>query len=383
MKILLLGDYSNYSVALGQGLERLGHDVTVMSNGSFWLDTARDIDISRSPNKFGGLKLWLRLLTTLAPHMRGYDAVGINSPVCVNLKPGRAQYIFDRLRRLNGSLFLLGTGADTCYVEEAMDRNSPVAYNEWRLFDRLSPHALESDEWRQWLDDPLRSLCRHVYECVDGATGALYEYCVAFRRWLPGNKVGYAGIPVDTSSLLPVGMPDRINKVKIFLGRHHRRQAEKGTDLLEAAAKAAVERYPRHAELVIVEDKPYSEYIELLKDSHVVLDQVYSYTPATNALLAMSYGKAAVSGAEPDFYDFIGERDNRPIFNAPPDFEELKRLMCSIVERRSELPSIGRASREFVVKHNDINVVASRVSGFWQSKIEEKKENGYTLHPQA
>lgn len=372
MKILLLGDYSNYSVALGAGLERLGHEVTVMSNGSFWLDTSRDIDISRSPGRIGGLKLWLRLLTVLAPKMRGYDVVGINSPVCVNLRPRRAQYIFDRLRRHNKGLFLLGTGADTCYVEEAMDLNSEVKYNEWRLFDRLAPHALETDEWRQWLDEPLNGLCHHVYDSVDGATAALYEYHVAFRRWLPASKVGYAGIPIDTSALLPVGMPDKIDKVKIFLGRHSRRLAEKGTDMLEAAARAVVEKYPDKAELVIVEDRPYAEYVELLRNSHVVLDQVYSYTPATNALLAMSYGKVAVSGAEPEFYDFIGERDNRPVFNAPPDYESLKQVLCGIVERRDELPAIGRASRDFVVKHNDVKVVASRVAGFWLSKLADK-----------
>ena len=59
---------------------------------------------------------------------------------------------------------------------------------------------------------------------------------------------------------------------------------------MEHAARAVVDRYPGKAELVIVENRPYDEYLGLLRSAHVVLDQLYSYTPATNALQAMAYG---------------------------------------------------------------------------------------------
>lgn len=49
MKILLLGEYSNVHATLADGLRRLGHEVTVASNGDFWKDYPRDIDFSRSP----------------------------------------------------------------------------------------------------------------------------------------------------------------------------------------------------------------------------------------------------------------------------------------------------------------------------------------------
>ena len=63
----------------------------------------------------------------------------------------------------------------------------------------------------------------------------------------------------------------------------------------------------------------------MMRSSHVILDQLYSYTPATNAMLAMAQGIVAVTGAEPEFYDFIDEHDNRPIINAVPDDEALFR----------------------------------------------------------
>ena len=57
MKILLLGEYSNVHNTLVQGLRHLGHQVTVASNGDFWKDYPRDIDLARRPGKLGGLKL--------------------------------------------------------------------------------------------------------------------------------------------------------------------------------------------------------------------------------------------------------------------------------------------------------------------------------------
>lgn len=35
-KILLLGEYSNVHATLADGLRKLGHQVTVLSNGDFW-----------------------------------------------------------------------------------------------------------------------------------------------------------------------------------------------------------------------------------------------------------------------------------------------------------------------------------------------------------
>lgn len=45
LKILLLGEYSNVHATLSDGLRQLGHKVTVMSNGDFWKDYPRDIDL--------------------------------------------------------------------------------------------------------------------------------------------------------------------------------------------------------------------------------------------------------------------------------------------------------------------------------------------------
>ncbi len=130
-----------------------------------------------------------------------------------------------------------------------------------------------------------------------------------------------------------------------------------------------MERHPGKAELTIVENRPYKEYIELLRSAHVVLDQAYSYTPATNALLAMAYGQNVVSGAEPEFYDFIGEHTNRPIINSPVEVDDMVAIFEKIILHPEQIRERGQRSREFVLKHNACETVARRYLDFWQSRL--------------
>ena len=374
-KILLLGDYSNCHSALATGLRRLGHDVTVASNGTRWMDTERDIDLTRPfPGKAGGLALWARLLGPFGRRFEGFDIVSVNNPVFIDLKPVRIKWLFDRLRARNGAVFLTAMGNDVNYIRMCLDPAGPLAYSEWRIGDskgplvKARPGIVES-----WLNPSLTGLTDHVFANIDGATSVLYEYDLSLRRTLGDGKTAYTGIPIDTAAMRPVELPDRIDRVKFFLGRHAGRQAEKGTDLLEAAAREVVRRHPRHAEMVIVENKPYAEYLRLLRSAHIVLDQIYSYTPATNALLAMAYGLNAVSGAEPEFYRFIGEADNHPVINAPHDYAALVATLEEIVTHRDQIAERGRRSRAFVEKHNNDGIVARRALDFWNTRIESKR----------
>lgn len=368
MKILLLGDYSNYHRALSLALRKLGHDVTVASDGSRWMDTGRDIDLSRPfKNKVGGLLLWLKLSRLLKSRLEGYDIVQINSPGFATLHPYRLRPLFDRLIENNGAVYLTAMGTDSYYIKFCL--SGTLRYTEWQIGDSPSPlQKTQYDELLRWQAPVLTEYTRYVYEHIAGVVSCLYEYNECCKQVMPASKLAYAGIPIDTDSLTPAHGDEVPAKVRLFLGVHKNRMVEKGTDRMLAAAQKVVERYPDKCELVYVENRPYSEYIKLMRSSHVILDQLYSYTPATNALLAMAQGLVAVSGAEPEYYDFIGERENQPIVNAIPDDETLVLQLEDIVLHPERIPEQARRSREFVVKHNRDIVVAQRFLDFWATR---------------
>lgn len=370
LKILLLGDYSNCHRTLALGLQRLGCDVTVASDGTQWQNCYRDIDLTRRKGKIGGLLQYLQMSTVLRSRLKGYDIVALNEPNFVSLRPSLLHRIFDRLRSENGAVFITAMSTDVPFLDMLADNDSPIRYSEWFVDGKPSRMFLDDpDMWERWHVQPLVDYQRHVYDNIDGAVAVLYEYFCGLNHVLPPEKVAYGGLPVDLSRFEPNFPADDIQTVKFFLGRDRTRKLQKGSDYLEDAARIVVDRHPALADLTIVENRPFDEFVGLLRDSHVVLDQIYSYTPATTALMAMAYGLTTVSGAEPDYYDFIGEHENRPIINAPVCFDALVETLDDIVTHRDEISVRGRASRRFVEKHNDCEVVARSFLDFWTSKL--------------
>lgn len=373
MKILLLGDYSNLHNTLGGALTGMGHDVTVISEGSGWQDTRRDIDIRRRPGRLGGALLAGRLWGPLHRHLRGYDVVALQSPHFLSLKPSRLRWFFDRLRRENGAVFLSAAGTDQIYVREALNPGSVLRYNEYRIGDAPGPLALADPKTlAEWQTPEMQAYGDYFYDHIDGAVSALYEYDVALRSRLEPGRVAYGGIPIDLKMLPFRAIDPDITQVRLFLGRHRERKAEKGTDLLETAARRVADASDGRVTVNIVENLPFSQYIETMIGSHILLDQIYSYTPATNALMAMARGLNVVSGGEEDYYRFIGETENRPIINAPTDVDALTEILRRACADTSEIARRGAASRAFVEKHNAADVVARRYLDFWTKRLNEK-----------
>lgn len=370
MKILLIGDASNYHNTLGQGLRRLGHDVTVASSGMLWQDTERDINLRRGNTKLSGAWLWARLNTTLSKRLRGYDVVQIVNPIFVDLRPHRVAQVFRKLKRENGSIYLTALGSDYAFVQTCLSADNPLRFSEWQVEGRTTPFTATAEcaLLRRWLVDPLKSHAEMIYDNVDGVVSALYEYHVAMQRFFPENKLAYGGIPIDVDKVSyspnTVGN-DRSKGIQALLPFPKGRKSEKGTDIIE-------EIFSKIPQLCITEvcGMKYKDFIDILAGCNIVLDQYYAHTPATTALLAMAMGKLVVTGASPDFEDFIGEKV--PVLNINPlDKFSARDFLSSLLQKdtaeiNATLKDFGQRSRDFVIRHNSAEVVAQRFLNFWQ-----------------
>lgn len=364
MKILFVGDASNLHNCLAQSLRVLGHEAVVASDGSRWMNTGRDINLLRQPGPTGTLRYLCRLLAAL-PKMRGFDVVEINGHVFLHLKPQKVKRVFDYLLRNNGMVLISALGTDYYYYRACHDGHT-FRYSDYMVGSEPSPYALSRESQAKhddnWQLPEHRELAEHITGRCNGIIACLWEYYATYQSVCPAARLAYGGIPIDTGSLKPRFIDSEPCKVRFFIGLQRERTILKGTDRLLAAAEKLRENYPDKVEITAVQNVPYSQYVEAMLSSHVILDQLYSYTPATNALLAMAQGLVAVSGAEPEYYDLIGERDCRPVINVSPlDGDDgIYRALEWIVLNKSRLPELSRQSREHVVKHNDSRLVAKR-----------------------
>lgn len=367
MKILFLGDYSGFHSTLAKQLRAEGRDCTVVSGGSGYMNTARDISLTRRPGKVSGAKYLLQALRLL-PKLKGYDVVELINPGFFDLRPEKLKYFFDRLKKQNGIISLTLAGTDSNFVK-AMTGENEFRHTDYRVGEVPTEYAVKfSEETENWLQNPLADYCRYVYDSVDGAVSGLYEYHVAAEKYLNGKPLVYGGIPVDTEVLKFTEFSKKDDeKINLFVGIKREYAEFKGTDRLLSAAKEIERRFPDRCEVTVVENVPLAEYLQKMDKADVILDQIYSYTPATNALQAMAKGKIAVSGGEPEFYDFIGEQELMPIVNALPDDEELKGVLENLVTKNGEeLREMSVASRRFIEKHNSSAVVAKRFLSAWE-----------------
>ena len=149
MKILLLGEYSNVHWTLALGLRSLGHEVCVISNGDFWKDYPRDIDVTRIPGKIGGIRLMLKLWSLL-PKMRGYDVVQLINPIFFELKAERLFWFYRYLRKHNKKIFLGGFGMDWYWVNTCT-YDKPLRYSDFN-FGNVTRTDAEAKYYQQdWL----------------------------------------------------------------------------------------------------------------------------------------------------------------------------------------------------------------------------------------
>ena len=121
MKILLLGEYSNLHATLAEGLRKLGHQVLVVSDGTYIYDYPRDIALNRrGTGRLAAVSYALKLLRTL-PCLTGFDIVQLINPDFLTLKAERQFSIYRFLRRHNKHLVLGAFGNDWQWVKRNLE----------------------------------------------------------------------------------------------------------------------------------------------------------------------------------------------------------------------------------------------------------------------
>lgn len=357
MRVLLLGEYSNVHATLAEGLKCLGHDVTLMSNGDFWKNYPRDVDLSRRPGKWGGICLTMRILSLL-PRMTGYDVVQLINPMFLEIKAERILPIYRFLKRHNRHVVLCAMGMDYYWVHECCTRK-PLRYSDFNMGESLRDNVDALTERRDWLGTDKERLNRLIAAECDAIVPGLYEYWACYAPLFPG-KTHYIPLPIKCGKGEGYDIRERDlrDPVKVFIGINKTRSEYKGTDIMLRAARIVEKRYPSRLKLMIAENVPFRQYVEMMRESDAILDQLYSYTPSMNPLEAMSRGIICIGGGEPENYDIIDEHELHPIINVEPNMQSVCQALESLILHPELIPRLKQQSQAYVRRHHDYLKVA-------------------------
>ena len=373
MRILLFGEYSGVHTFLAEGLRELGHEVTTASNGDFWKNYPRDIDLKREETLWGKLSFSMRLLMAL-PKMKGYDIVQLINPMFLELKAVKHFSIYDYLRKHNKKVVLCCMGNDY-YYPKINSELMPMRYSDYNIGKEKRCVDFAQQMYDDWVGTEKERLNRYIAADCDAIVAGAYEFWLPYHLTKDKSKDGKPLREKLHSIPFPYKLFDEVHpapseKLRVFIGISKARSEFKGTDIMQKAAEDLQKKYPERIELKIANGIPFAEYQNMMDNSDVLMDQIYAYGPGMNALLALSKGIVCVSGAEPEHYDLLGENDCRPIVNVQPTYESVyKELEELVLMPKDELAKLKKESRDYVLRNHDYIKVAKEYEALYASVL--------------
>ena len=206
--------------------------------------------------------------------------------------------------------------------------NMPLRYSDFNIGKTLRTNKDAIKERHDWIGTDKERLNKYIADNCNGIITGLYEYWICYHPAFP-EKTTYIPFPIH----IPKTVPEPVfnGPLKIFIGINKTRNEYKGTDIMLHAATDIAHKYPQKVELRIAESVPFDEYEKMMNGSDIILDQLYSYTPSMNPLLAMSKGIICVGGGEEENYDLINEHELRPIINVQPCYDSVYRELEQLI----------------------------------------------------
>lgn len=371
----MLGDYSNLHACLAKELRKRGNDVTVVSDRGIYMQTDADVELRRRPGLSGSIAYLYRILAML-PSWKGYDVVQLINPGFLRLKPGKLRMIYDILRKNNRSVFLTLCGEDHFFVKDCVDSDL-FRFSEFRI-GKEKTDLIKGDPMREggWLIPGYVSYTRHLYDTIDGAMSVLPEYDMSARLHMDSNKLIFTNLPIELERLEFSPMENN-GPVRILIGMRGNMEIQKGTARMLDLCRELEKEMPGLLEVKSVRNLSLKDYIEELRRSHIVIDQLYSYSPATNALQTMALGRITASGGQPEYYQYIGE-ETHPVFCLSPleDEESIKDRLRRLILDREGMNRMAIEGRRLVERHNDVRDIVPVFEAHWRNHMRKEAADG-------
>ena len=378
MRILLVGEYSRLHNSLKEGLEALGHEVSILASGDGFKNFPVDLKIDHSFHhpilkkvKVGFYKLTsidlgaheIYLKTKLhSKKLRGYDVVQLINEFSLKTNPYLEMKFIKHLLKYNKKLFLLSCGIDYQCMRYMMD--GKFSYSVMSPFLKDASLKPLYKFQLEYLSEAFKKLHDFIYEKAQGVIATDMDYHIP----LLGHP-SYLGLipnPINTASIDYVPMEIK-NKIKIFHGINTSAIVKKGNDYFSEALKIISSKYGDLVEVITTYSLPYDEYIKIYNDCHILMDQIYSFDQGYNALEAMAKGKVVFTGAEKEWLDYYDIEKDTVVINALPDTNYLVEKLSWLIEHPEKIVEISKNARAFVEKEHHFKIIAEKYITVWKT----------------
>jgi glycosyltransferase involved in cell wall biosynthesis len=369
MKILLVGEYSRLHNSLKEGLENLGHQVTLIATGDYFKDYPADIKLIRKYDSGLGKKIKVLLyklfnsdITSISlmkqffsyeDQLRGYDVVQLINECPLGADPSEERRIITYLKENNDKLYLLSCGADHISVSYNYEKK-----NRYSILDPLFKGKVTEQTFSgvlKYLNPKYKDHHEFVYRLIDGVMASDLDYHIPMNGHPKYKGLLPNPVNIEKMEYQPLSIDD---KIIIFHGINRSNYYKKGSDYFEEALEQIQNKYRDMITIDVVENLPYSEFIQRYDQAHIILDQVLGYDQGYNALEAMAKGKVVFTGAEKEFYEHYQLKDPVAI-NVLPDADQIYNELEQLILDPELIVEIGNNARRFIEEEHNYTTIAN------------------------
>lgn len=364
MRILIIGEYSGFAKNLKRGFKCLGHDTIVFSWGDgskkISSDFPEDFNIKVANITIGSFQIkgtWIirNIIEsfTFNKKVRSisrnelFDVVFLLNHDFIRFKRQfwKPYFTIDTIKKIvknSNGIYLSLCGND--FVFNSYLSNIRKA-NPSDVLQRQRPTKREIEVFETFKSEILQVI------------PVMYEYAEPYRN----SKLAkdFTVMPTIPLPLWIDGIDfcNTINgKIVIFHGLN---RDSKGTSIIAEALSEIKKIYSDRVEVVIDGHLPLNDYLNILKNANIVIDQCYGFSYGMNAIYSMAMGKVVLSGNEPECKAEFN-RPDLPIVNIEPNTNQIVQELSRLIENPKLIEEISIKSRKFVEEFHESKIVAKQ-----------------------
>lgn len=376
MRILLVGEYSRLHNSLKEGLMALGHHVVLIGNKDGFKDYPVDIYINHSfQNKIlhkvkvgvykltgldlGSLEI-VRKAKRKIKQLQHFDVIQLINESAFHIQPKDEMKLIELLKSKTEKLYLLSCSYDHASVKFML--------NHGFKYSALTPYLNDNtlkDHYKfrlHYMNEEFTLLHQFVYDHCNGVIATDIDYHLPLM-----DEVKYLGLipnPINTDKIDYLPLTNG-GKIKIFHGINSSSALTKGNIFFTDALKIIKKTYGDKVEIATTANLPYKDYIKLYDQCHILLDMVYAYDQGYNALEAMAKGKVVFTGAEQEWLDYYGLKEDTVVINALPNVDYLVNKLSWLIENPNKILEISKNARAFIEDEHDYKKMAQKYLDTW------------------
>lgn len=364
MRIVIIGEFSGFAKNLKEGFKRLGHTPFLYTWGDSFKkisagDDAYTIKIDnyiicrrslKGTNRLRAIVSAWKLNRHIEKKWRNEkaDAVIIINPAFIKsnnniFSPYFSCEMIKRIVTANARIYLSACGNDFVF-----NSYLPLC-KKTNEFAIKKYYSVVESEKKRFIG---------TLGILSGVIPVMADYALAYRFFKDTynyNILPTIPLPFDVSSVKSLN----VVKEKIVIMHGITRPYEKGSYIILSALEELQKKYTDKIVIRVVERAPLLEYLKIMQEANIIIDQCYSYGYGMNAIEALAMGKVVLSGNEEENMKEFCVTEC-PVVNIKPNagyiYNKLEYFICN----PKAIDEYSRKGRMYAEQIHDAPVVAQK-----------------------